>query len=115
MFGVYFNKVFLNKQNCLATIADVQSRNIKKGNMDFLTRYHLTEKDYFHFFDKKYPYIVFLDNKVNFTTSEKINHSILDTWYFVFGDIGLKPYLHYYFKKDKISLKTQKRIKRLVY
>jgi hypothetical protein len=115
MFGPFFNKVFYTKQNCLASIEEIQNGMIEKRRLTFPNRFNLTSENYYHLFDKKYPYKIFKDNKIHYDIKEKRDHLIFDSWYSVFGDFGLKPYLFCYFKHNNISKLKQKRIIELLY
>lgn len=114
MFGAYFNQMFYNKDSTLASVRDIQQNKIIKREVILPKRFNLSSDDYFDLYDKKYPYRIFKYNDVHPTFRENIGYIILDSWHHVFGELGVIPYLNFYYMYENIPILKQNRLNELL-
>jgi len=108
MFDPFYDQLFLTINNNLASIDDIQNGNIKYPQDS-----SSIPKRYFRLFEKKYPYKIFMTNKISF--SKRVVRNFIDGWCNIFGEVLLKPYLFLYFIWDNSNERERNKIKKLLY
>ena len=108
MFDPFYDQLFLTIDNNLASIDDIQN-----GNIIYPQDSSSIPRRYFKLFEKKYPYRIFMTNKISF--SKKVVRKFIHGWCSIFGEVLLKPYLSSYFIWDNSNETERNRIKKLLY
>ncbi len=107
MFDPFYNQILTKKNNEIASLKDIQNGNEKQPK-----NISLLPKEYFKWFEKKYPYKIAMTNETPLI--KKIARVGINTWYKLFGKVLLKPFISAYFILDNVSEIKKNRITRLL-
>ena len=115
VFCPYFKKVFYNRKKNLATMTEIQHKNLIDQNITIPPKVYLTQSEYYQLYDTLFSYKVFKDNREKLSKKEKGNRFYFDVWYSIVGDLGMKPLFSFICYYSKYTSKEKEILKNLIF
>lgn len=111
MFDPLYKIILKNSKGQIASTQEIIDlpRLLDKIQIPF----GISDSDYRHLFGKKYPFKIVKYNRIVQLPDEKIIHAIYTSWYAIFWEAGRKRLFDYYYSRNQIQQKDQKRIEKL--
>jgi hypothetical protein len=111
MFDPFYKITLRNSNGQIASTEEIIDlpRLLDKTQIPF----GISDTDYRDLYGTKYPFKIVKYNKIIQLPDEKKIHAIYASWYAIFGENGRKRLFDYYYSRNKIPQKEQKRIEKL--
>jgi hypothetical protein len=115
VFCPYFKKVFYNSSNELATMSDIQNRDLLNKRIVNPPNVKLSQTEYYQLFDTLFPFKVFKNNKKELIENESFERLYFDQWYSIVGDFGFRPLFRFIAIHSDFNLAETEKLSKLLF